>query len=167
MLLPENKMLRLLSEVLDTEVIPSLSSPYAQAQSHAIVSTLRSMALWDEKKRKILAEENTRLKRLLTEIKTVIERSSKASSVKKAQTLVKRIGITLSNSGANTPDFENAKLVGTLDDCLLLMDELERKYSKSFTKTRTDIRRQLRKNIISEISLSAPSKMGEFSKGTG
>jgi hypothetical protein len=167
MLLPENKMLRLLSEVLDTEVIPSLSSPYAKAQSHAIVSTLRSMALWDEKKRKILAEENARLKRLLTEIKFVLERSPKAERVRKAQTLVKRIGTTLSISGANTPDVENAKLVRALDDCVLLMDELERKYGVSFTKIRTDIRRQLRRNIISESSLSAPSKMGEFSKGTG
>ncbi len=168
MLLPETKTLNLLSEVLDTEVIPNLTSPYAKAQSHAIISTLRSMALWEEKKRIILIEENAQLKKLLAEIKPSLERSHRTTRLRKAQKLAKRINEELENErrGGISLDIENAKLVRLLDDCLLLMDELERNHDITFTKVRANIRRQLRKNIISEMSLSSPSKMGEFSKGT-
>jgi hypothetical protein len=164
LLVTPSSTLKGIADVLEKEVIPDLNSNYPKAQSHAIVSMLQSLAVWEEQRDQFLAQENSELERLLRRVRSARVQGKKS---RKIRSLFKRFDKILGSKPTGTSaESHNFLLRKLLDDTLLFVASDPGWHSTSqFQKLRKEIRKALKKRIKFELAVSSPSKMAEFSKG--
>jgi hypothetical protein len=153
--------------VIEKEITPDLSSNYPKTQSYAIVSMLRALATWEKDHDKILASENSELERVLRKSTNLIRRVKLA---RKTQNLLKRIDAALASGGGSdgkSLEVRNSLLRKLLDDLLIVVDsDPGWDSSVGLQNLRREVQSFLKKRIKSEMKLSVPRKMAEFSKGS-
>jgi hypothetical protein len=165
-LVKTSKTLKGIAEVIESEIIPDLSSAYPKAQSHAIVSMLRNLAIWQEEQNAILSEENKKLEWLLKGISREIKKSNSGAGA--TAKLAGRIdkGLRSWSVQGSVEDY-NSQLRELLDESLRVVSLSPGWNSTtSLRSLRKEIKRAVKRIIVTEMKLSTPSKMAEFSKGS-
>lgn len=161
-----DKMLEGMNYVLLNDILPELSSPFAQTQAMMLSATIGlSAAIWERTCQFPLIVENKDLKDVLLAASTTLKAIKQDYTDESLKGLTQKIDAELQRerpSGEEYPSLqsllqENCNLKDILVQTITALEETTRNYkSPALDELRKKIRAHLRKHLNWQLSLLAP-----------